>query len=260
MAVVEVATSGHARIVTLNRPEAMNALNAELRREFLDALLAAKRDPEVRAVIITGAGDRAFSAGADLKERAQRSEEGGGLGAFWSGGEPQLQRGLEFWKPIIAAVNGFALGGGCELAMSCDIRIASEHARFGQPEVTRGAIPGAGGTQRLPRLIPFGVALELLMTGRHIDAHEAYRLGLVNHVVPHEELLPRALEIAGEISANAPLAVMAAKEAAYRGIQQSLSEGLRTESLQNQVLRGTEDFREGPRAFAEKRTPVWRGV
>ncbi|MPZ99154.1 MAG: hypothetical protein GEU80_07420 [Dehalococcoidia bacterium] len=261
MAGAEIEVRGYALIVTMNRPEAMNALNGEVRAGILDGLRRAQQDPEIRAVIITGAGDRAFSAGADLKERAAQNDAGGTQpGAFWDPGDPQLQRGLEFWKPTIAAVNGFALGGGCELAMACDIRVASDRAVFGQPEVTRGAIPGAGGTQRLPRLIPFGVALELLMTGRHIDAQEAHRLGLVNHVVPHEQLLDKAISIAEEIAANAPLAVMAAKEAAYRGREQSLLDGLRLEGLENRIVRASEDAREGPRAFAEKRKPNYRGV
>jgi enoyl-CoA hydratase/carnithine racemase len=238
----------------------MNAFSSELIAAVGDAWVRVRDDGDIRSVIMTGAGDRAFSAGADLKEMASRNAaDGPQRNTFWDQGEPQLYRGLELWKPIIAAVNGFALGGGCETAMSCDIRIASETASFGLPEVARGIIPGAGGTQRIPRLVPFGIALELLMTGRRIPADEAYRIGLVNHVVPPDQLMDKALEIAGEIGANAPLAVMAAKEAAYRGLNTTLQEGLRIENFESMAIRHTEDAKEGPRAFAEKREANYQG-
>ena len=260
MAVLETRMEGHTFVMTLNRPESMNAFNSELIAAVGEAWVQVREDGNIRSVIMTGAGDRAFSAGADLKEMAQRNAGAGPQrNTFWDQPEPQLYRGLELWKPIIAAVNGFALGGGCETAMSCDIRVASENASFGLPEVARGIIPGAGGTQRIPRLVPFGIALELLMTGRRIPAAEAHRIGLVNHVVPHDQLMGKALEIASEIGANAPLAVMAAKEAAYRGLNTTLQEGLRIENFESQAIRHTEDAREGPRAFAEKREPNYQG-
>ena len=259
MAVIETSMDQSTLILTINRPEAMNALSLEVRHLMAEAFEAAKHDTAVRAVIVTGAGDRAFSAGADLRERATLNAQGGlPPSALWEQ-ESDLQQGLEFWKPVIAAINGVALGGGCELAMSCDIRVAADHARFGLPEVTRGIIPGAGGTQRLPRLVPLGTALELLMTGRHINAQEAQRIGLVNHVVPLAGLLDRALEIAAEITKNAPLAVMAAKEAAYRGLNTTLQEGLRIENFHASVVRQTDDAREGPQAFIEKREPKYQG-
>lgn len=260
MAVLETRMEGHTFVMTLNRPESMNAFSSELIAAVGDAWVRVRDDGDIRSVIMTGAGDRAFSAGADLKEMASRNAaDGPQRNTFWDQGEPQLYRGLELWKPIIAAVNGFALGGGCETAMSCDIRIASETASFGLPEVARGIIPGAGGTQRIPRLVPFGIALELLMTGRRIPADEAYRIGLVNHVVPPDQLMDKALEIAGEIGANAPLAVMAAKEAAYRGLNTTLQEGLRIENFESMAIRHTEDAKEGPRAFAEKREANYQG-
>lgn len=260
MAVLETRMEGHTFVMTLNRPESMNAFSSELIAAVGDAWVRVRDDGDIRSVIMTGAGERAFSAGADLKEMASRNaDDGPQRNTFWDQGEPQLYRGLELWKPIIAAVNGFALGGGCETAMSCDIRIASENASFGLPEVARGIIPGAGGTQRIPRLVPFGIALELLMTGRRIPADEAYRIGLVNHVVPLDQLMDKALEIASEIGANAPLAVMAAKEAAYRGLNTTLQEGLRIENFESMAIRHTEDAKEGPRAFAEKRDANYQG-
>ena len=259
MAVLETQVDGHIFIMTLNRPESMNAFSSELIAAVGEAWKRFREDGELRVAIITGAGERAFSAGADLKEMAQRNTSGPQRSTFWDMPEPQLYRGMELWKPVIAAVNGFALGGGLETAMACDIRIASENASFGLPEVSRGIIPGAGGTQRLPRLVGFGIALELLMTGRRIDAQEAYRIGLVNHVVPLDQLMDKAMEIAREIGANAPLAVQAAKEAAYRGMNTTLQEGLRIENFESQAIRYTDDAKEGPRAFAEKREANYQG-
>ena len=262
MSVLETRMEGYTFVMTLNRPESMNAFNSELIAAVGEAWVQVREDSDIRSVVITGAGDRAFSAGADLKEMAQRNAAAGGApprNTFWDQADPQLYRGLEMWKPIIAAVNGFALGGGCETAMACDIRVASETASFGLPEVARGIIPGAGGTQRIPRLVPFGIALELLMTGRRIPAAEAHRIGLVNHVVPADQLMDKALEIAAEIGANAPLAVMAAKEAAYRGLNTTLQEGLRIENFESQAIRYTDDAKEGPRAFAEKREANYQG-
>ena len=261
MSVLDTRMEGRTFVMTMNRPESMNAMNTDLRNAFVEAWAQVRENSDIRSIVITGAGERAFSAGADLKEIAQMNASDGGpqRNIFWDQPAPTLIRGLEMWKPVIAAVNGFALGGGCELAMACDIRVAAEDASFGLPEVSRGIIPGAGGTQRMPRLVPFGIALELLMTGRRITAEEAQRIGLVNHVVSRDQLMDKALEIAAEIGANAPLAVMAAKEAAYRGVSTTLQEGLRIESFESQAIRHTDDAKEGPRAFAEKRAANYQG-
>ena len=256
MAAFELEVDGHIAIMRLNRPDAMNAINREMREGMDEAFKRLNEDRELRVAILIGEGGRAFSAGADLKEMA----EGGDRGTPWTTRPPSLMGTLEVWKPLIAAIDGFCLGGGLEMALSCDIRVATETSQFGLPEVSRGIIPGAGGTQRLPRAIPFGIALELLMTGKRISAEEAARWGIVNHVVPNrDELLPKCLEIAGQIGQNAPLAVQAAKEAAYRGRYTSLAEGLRIEQFESGLLSATEDAKEGPRAFAEKRAANYQG-
>jgi E-phenylitaconyl-CoA hydratase len=251
----------HDRIayVTINRPEAMNAINAEVRRGLAAAFDDFRRDPETWVAIVTGTGDKAFSAGADLKEMSQRSQSAGGGQGFWTPVPPALGRGMEVWKPIIAAVNGYCLAGGLELALACDIRIAAEHATFALTEVMRGILPAGGGTQRLPRTVPFGIALEMLFTGDRIDAREAWRIGLVNRVVPAAELMPSTEALARRICQNAPLSVRAVKELAYRGRNLSLEEGLREELMIDRIIRTTEDSGEGPRAFAEKRDPQWKG-
>jgi E-phenylitaconyl-CoA hydratase len=253
---------GRVTLITLNRPEALNALNAPLRRELRDALVAFRDDPDAWVAVLTGAGDRAFSAGADLKEMSagrQAEQDPAWADPFWAPEGPALTRGLAVWKPIIAAINGYCLAGGLELALACDLRIAAAHARFGLTEVSRGIIPGGGGTQRLPRLVPFGIALQLMLTGEHIDAAEAYRIGLVNKVVPAERLMAEAEALAEQICRNAPLAARAIKEAAYRGVNVPLEEGLRIEAMLARIVRTTEDSREGPRAFAEKRPAAFKG-
>lgn len=250
----------HIAYITLNRPEVMNALNHELWQALTDAWISVRDDPEVWTAIVTGAGDRAFCAGQDLKEVAKVMMEA-------AAGEPIPEivpeiipmRGLEVYKPFIAAINGVATGGGLELAMACDIRIASDTARLGLREVVQSLMPGAGGTQRLPRFVPFGIAMEILMTGDFISAEEAYRIGLVNRVVPQAELMPAAEALANRINENGPLAVRAAKEAAYRGIRMPLDEGLRFEMLMIQSLLMSEDAKEGPTAFAQKRKPEYKG-
>jgi E-phenylitaconyl-CoA hydratase len=249
-------------IITINRPEAMNAIDPETSEELGKVWTAFRDDSNLWVGILTGAGDKAFSAGADLKkmipmlarlspiERRDREEKFPGLGG--------ITRGLDIWKPIIAAVNGFCLAGGLEMAMACDIRIAAEHATFALTEVSRGIIPGAGGTQRLPRLIGITRAMEMILLAQRIDAQEALRLGLVNKVVPAAEVMPTALKYAEAILQNAPLAVRAAKEAIIRGLSMPLEDGLRLEPVIQSYLLQSEDAVEGPKAFAEKRKPVWK--
>ncbi len=242
--------------VTINRPEAMNAINADVRRGLGEAFDDFRRDPETWVAIVTGTGNKAFSAGADLKEMSQRSRA---AGDFWAPIPPALTRGMEVWKPIIAAINGYCLAGGLELALACDVRIAAEHATFALTEVMRGIIPGGGGTQRLPRTVPLGISLEMMFTGDRIDAQEAWRIGLVNRVVPAAELTGTVEALARRICRNAPLSVRAVKELAYRGRNLTLEEGLREEAKTAQIIRATEDSKEGPLAFAEKREPQWKG-
>ncbi len=247
--------------ITLNRPEAMNSLNAETWQGLNDAWVQVRDDQDIWCAIVTGAGTRAFCAGHDLKETAQHRAELAITG-LPTGSARILQtpmRGLEVWKPIIAAINGYAVGGGLELALVCDIRIASENAMLGQPEVTRGIIPGQGATQRLPRLVPFGIALELLLTGELMTAQKALEMGLVNKVVPLPELLPTSEAIARRINQNGPLAVRAVKEAAWRGLSLSLYEGLSLEHALWCYIERTEDAEEGPKAFTEKRKPDYKG-
>lgn len=253
---------GRIAIITINRPEAMNAIDPETSEELGKAWIDFRDDPNLWVAILTGAGDKAFSAGADLKkmipflaqlspfERKEREDKFPGFGG--------ITRNLNIWKPIIAAINGFCLAGGLEMALACDIRVAAEHATFGLVEVSRGIIPGAGGTQRLPRIIPLTKAMEMILMAKRIDAQEALRLGLVNKVVPGPEVMPTALQMAEAILENAPLAVRAAKEAIIRGLSLPLEEGLRLESTLQSYLLRTEDAHEGPKAFAEKRKPQYK--
>jgi len=254
--VIDYKKEGRIAIFTINRPEALNAMNVQGTRELSEALIDFRDDPELWVGIITGAGDRAFCAGADikdmlpfLKENVQQSP--------WAMPATHM-RGLELWKPLIAAINGVALGGGLEIALACDLRIASAKARLGLPEVTLGLIPGWGGTQRLPRMVPWCKAAELLLMGRPIDAQEAYRIGLVNIVVPPEAVMPTAREWAETICRAGPLAVRAAKEAMIRGSSLTLEEGLRLENDLEAYVTSTEDFTEGTTAFTEKRKPDFK--
>ncbi len=243
--------------LTLRRPDALNALSTEMCREVLDALARVERDPGARALILTGEG-RAFCAGADLKER-----EGAAPDAIWAHNRSIFQIPLELERlavPAIAAVNGFALGGGCELALGCDLRWAASTAEFGCPEVTRGIIPAAGGTQRLSRLVGPSRAMALILTGRRITAEEAHRIGLVDAVVVKPDDLLRAVgETARAIAANAPLAVRAAKRAIRYGLQHSFEAGLELEGHLQRMLYASADCQEGIVAFHERRPPRWAG-
>ena len=251
-------SDGRVATITINRPEAMNALNGAVRRGLADAFVRFRDDADLWVAIVTGAGERAFSSGADLVEMSHRRQEEF-RDSFWETTSPALTRGLDTGKPVIAAINGYCLAGGLELALACDIRIAADHAQFGLTEVTRGIIPGSGGTQRLPRLIGLGPALELLYTGERVSAQEAYRLGLVNRVVAAADLIAEARALADRINQNAPLAVRAVREAALRGLEVPLEQGLRIEAFLSRINRDTEDSREGPRAFAEKRPARFQG-
>jgi enoyl-CoA hydratase len=249
---------GAVATLTLNRPAVLNALNAALLARLANTLDELAADPALRAVILTGAGERAFAAGADIAELAQLDGAVAGERKARAGQRvTQLLEALPV--PVIAAVNGFALGGGCELALACDIRVASENAKFGQPEVNLGIPPGYGGTQRTTRLLGSGAALYLCLTGETIDAAEALRIGLVQRVVPLAGLPAEARRIADLIATKGPLAVTAAKRAIRDGAALPLSEGLALEALHFGALIGTSDFREGTRAFLEKRKPAFEG-
>ena len=248
---------GKIAYITINRPEAMNAMDPETYRELSEAWVNVRDDSDVWVAIITGAGDKAFSAGADLKKTIGRPVE---AWHFWQTQEEQiLNRGLEVWKPVIAAVNGYCLAGGMTLLLATDIRIAAEHATFGLSEVSRGILPGNGGTQRTIQQLPYPIAMYFLLTGERMNAEDALRAGLINKVVPLPELMPEAERIARRICENAPLAVRAIKELAVRGQYLPIEYGLRLEQAVQQVLSATEDAREGPRAFSEKRKPSYGG-
>ncbi|MBI3953817.1 MAG: enoyl-CoA hydratase/isomerase family protein, partial [Chloroflexi bacterium] len=234
-----------------------NSLDPETLQELHQALVDFRDNPELWVGIITGAGDRAFSAGADLAATIPAMLDPKAAVPYRA--PATILRGLELFKPLIAAVNGLALGGGLELALACDLRLAAEGATFGQPEVKWSLIPGWGATQRLPRTIPYAKAAELILMGRTIDAPEALRLGLINAIVPKEKLLETAEAWAQELCQVGPLAVRAAKEAMLRGLDQPLEQGLQLEQMLFEGLRYTEDSQEGPRAFAEKRKPAFKG-
>ena len=256
MALIEYTKEGKIAIFTINRPEALNSINVQTARELHEVMVAFRDDPDVWVGIVTGAGEKAFCAGADIKDMLPFLKEHLKNNPVAIPDTPM--RGLEIWKPLIAAVNGVALGGGLELAMACDLRIASEKARFGVPEVTLGLIPGWGGTQRLPRMIPQCKAAELLLTGKLIDAQEAYRIGLVNIVVPPEAVMSTAREWAETICQAGPLAVRAAKEAMTRGISLTLEDGLKLENALEAYLMNTDDYTEGTTAFLAKKKPDFK--
>jgi len=247
-------TRGRVGLITLNRPKAMNALNRTLLSELVSALTAFDSDEAVGAMVITGS-QRAFAAGADIKEMAEASPVEMLTSSF-----VELFDGIRnVRKPVIAAVSGYALGGGCELAMSCDMIVASETAKFGQPEVTIGVIPGAGGTQRLTRAVGKALAMEMVLNNRMLTAAEAAQFGLVNRVVPVERFLEEALALAGEVAGRAPLAVRLGKETVNKAFELSLTEGLEAERRAFYMLFATEDQKEGMKAFIEKARPNWKG-
>lgn len=260
---VRFEAKGHVALVTIDRPDARNAIDLETSRALTDAWFRFRDDDDLRCAVLTGAGDRAFSAGLDLKKAA---EYYGSVPAqkrreVWDR-EPGLggiTRNLDCGKPVIAAIRGHCLGGGLELALACDIRIASDDAKLALPEVTHAFIPGQGGTQRLARLVGASAALEMILTGASVDARRALELGLVSLVVPAERLLPEALGLAEAIAKNPPRAVRFAREAVLRGLDGPLAEGLRIEQGLAELLRESEDAKEARAAFAEKREPRWTG-
>lgn len=253
----------HIGYITLNRPEVMNAISFQMTREILDVCDQVRRDPAVRVVILTGAGEKAFCTGLDLKERAKEIDETTLFDKRRARNLPGIhshhQAVAAIDKPTIAAVRGWTVAGGLEMALACDIRVAAEDAKLGMMEVRRGRLGGAGGTQRLPRLIGTAKALEICLTGEPVNAAEAYRIGLVNRVVPADQLMAAAEEIAGKICLGAPLSLIAIKEAITKGVELPLDEGLKLESELAMLLSNTEDQKEGSRAFAEKRPPQWKG-
>jgi enoyl-CoA hydratase/carnithine racemase len=244
--------------ITINRPEVLNALDPETYHELSEAWIEVRDNPDIWVAIITGAGEKAFCVGADLRKTIPRQPE---MWEFWlTQREQLLNRGLEVWKPVIAAVNGYCLGGGMTLLFATDIRVAAEHATFGLSEVKRAILPGNGGTQRALRNLPYPIAMELLLTGEPITAHQALQYGLINKVVPLAELMATAEEYARKICRNGPLAVRAIKELAVRSQYMHIADGLRLEQAMGLILmRLTEDAQEGPRAFAERREPQYRG-
>src|SRR6201984_1952556 len=243
--------------VTVNRPKVLNALNMATMGELRAAFTDMKNDAAIRVAVLTGSGEKAFIAGADIAELAKHDAVSGK--EYTHRGQSVLDLLENLGKPVIACINGFALGGGCEIAMACTLRLASESAKLGQPEVTLGIIPGYGGTQRLPRLVGKGLAMQMVLAGEMITAQEAHRIGLVNEVVAAAELIPRAEAIAAKIIANAPLAVQYAMEAVNKGTEMTLAEGLYLEATLFGVCCATEDKTEGTKAFLEKRAAVFKG-
>jgi E-phenylitaconyl-CoA hydratase len=246
-------------VITLNRPEVRNAMNRDLSQALLEALQRVRDEADIRAAVITGAG-RTFSAGADLKERAQsgRAADASVASVIEANRHTSFAR-MVMEKPLLAAIDGYCLAAGFELVLTCDIRICTPEARFGLPEIVRGFFPGGGGPQRLMRAIPQAVAMEMLLTGDAIDASTALRVGLVSRMVPEPELLPTALQIAQRIAGHAPLAIKAVKEVAQAALDETLEQALRFGSTMRWIIGQTEDAREGPRAFAERREPRYEG-
>ena len=259
MAYTELEKRDGIGVIWLDQPgEKVNTLALYLVDEFTDLLGELERDDSIRGVVLISRKPDSFIAGADIEMIRQKTSPDE-VEDLSRKGQQLLQRLRTFPKPVVAAINGACLAGGLELALACDIRIAADHAEFGLPEVCRGILPGAGGTQRLPRALPYGVAMEMILSGAPIDAAAALRWGLVSHVVPHAGLLDRALEIAGRIAANGPLAVRAARDAVHQGISLPLDQALRLEQFHAEPLRSSDDAREGVQAFIEKRKPEFTG-
>ena len=252
-----VERDGGVAILTVNRPKVLNALNSQTLDELRRAILDLRRDDAVRAVILTGAGEKSFIAGADINELATQTPVSGREHAMT--GQHILDLIEHLGKPVIAAINGFALGGGCELAMACTIRIAAETAKLGQPEINLGLIPGYAGTQRLTRIVGRGRALELLLTGDQVTAQEAHRLGLVNRVVPAAELMAEAKKLAATLAAKAPVAIRYILEAVHKGVEMPFAQAQVFEATLFGLVASTEDMREGTTAFLEKRKPEFKG-
>jgi len=252
-----VERDGNIAVVTLNRPKVLNALNTQTLTELSQAMASFKDDADVRAIVLTGAGEKSFVAGADINELAVLSPVAG---------KEHARRGQQIFdaieqlgKPVIAAINGFALGGGCELAMACTLRLAADTAKFGQPEINLGLIPGYAGSQRLPRLVGRGVALEILLTGDMIGAQRAYEIGLVNRVVPAAELLAEAKKLAHTLASKAPIAVRYILDAVQQGLDMPFAQGEYLETSLFGTIASSEDMREGTKAFLEKRKAAWQG-
>ena len=248
---------GPVAIVTINRPSVLNALNAPTLDDLRRAMLELRRDDDVRVVVLTGAGEKAFVAGADIKELAVQTPTSGREHALH--GQHIFDLVENLGKPVLAAINGYALGGGCELAMACTMRIASDTAKLGQPEISLGLIPGYAGSQRLPRLVGKGRAMELILTGASIDANEAQRIGLVNRVVPHVELMSEVRKLAAQLAGSAPVALRYIIDAVNRGCEMSFAEASRYEATLFGLVASTGDMREGTSAFLEKRKPQFKG-
>lgn len=248
---------GAVAVMTISRPQVLNALDTSTIDQLRRAVLELKHDRDVRAIIVTGAGDKSFVAGADINELARQSPAQGKEHALR--GQHVFDLIENMGKPVIAAINGFALGGGCELALACTLRIAADTARLGQPEINLGIMPGYGGTQRLSRLIGKGAALDLLLSGRHVGAAEALQLGLVNAVVPAAELMAASRKLAGELAAKAPIAAQYIIEAVNRGLEVSFDKAQFLEATLFGLVASTDDMREGTSAFLEKRKPEFKG-
>ena len=247
---------GAVAVIRINRPDKLNAMNSKVKEEIIHALGDLEKDDAVHVAVITGVGDKAFVAGADINEFAGKKP----IDQWNAFGHTSLYNVVDrFPKPILAMINGYCLGGGCELAMACDIRVASDRASLGQPEINIGIIPGGGGSQRLPRLVGLGKALEMILTGDRISAAEAHRIGLVDLVVPHADLEAKTMELAEKIASKSPAAVRLAKAAVKASMNMPLNEGLRHEQSLFSVVFSTEDKEEGVRAFLEKRSPAWKG-
>ena len=252
-----VERDGAVAILTINRPTVLNALNTQTVDELRRAILELKADATARAIVVTGAGPKSFVAGADINELAVLSPTAGREHAL--AGQHVFDVIENLGKPVIAAINGFALGGGCELAMACTLRIAADSARLGQPEIALGLIPGYAGTQRLPRLVGTGRAMEMLLTGAQVGADEALRIGLVHRVVPAADLMTEARKLAAQLAANAPVAMRYIINAVHKGVEMPFAEACQYEATLFGLVASTDDMREGTAAFLEKRKPVFKG-